>query len=429
MITIRHACGYLFFLLGAWCGYLLALRMFRKQWIALLGMAMLLLQPRIFAHAFFNSKDVPFLVALLIALYAISYAFERRRVFAFILAGAACGYATGIRTIGLLPLMLTGILMLRDLYLAKGRSRKQIFGHVLAFGLSALLALYISWPALWHDPLHSMAYTILRLSRYTAWPGSLLLNGQAYPAAELPWYYAPEWFAISTPVVWLMFGVAAIALGCRRLLKKPLIGPDGLKARMLLICAGCFALPLIAVIALHSVLYDDWRHLYFIYPPFVMLALYAAEKLAATARGGMIVAIAAGVQIVATMAFMVSAHPLQQVYFNSLVPHSPEYLRLHFDCDYWGVSYGEGLRYILENDPRDTIPIVNSDSPLEDNGWALPAADQRRLRWTKELQHGAYFLATFRYHPQDYPWPKVWGLRIGNSTVQQIYRVDTALKP
>ena len=429
MILIRHICGYLFYMAGICCGYLLALRTFRRQWIALLGIAMLLLQPRIFAHAFFNSKDVPFLAALLIALYAVSAAFERKRVYLFILAGAACGFATGIRTMGLLLTLLTGIFLLRDLFVARGAGRRQALRNMLVFGFSTLLMLYISWPALWHHPLQSLSYTVLRLSRYTAWGGSLLFNGQSYPASALPWYYIPEWFFISTPICWLVLGFAGIVLGCRRLISRPLVSLDSLKARMLLICAACFALPVLAVILLKSVLYDDWRHLYFIYPPFVMLGLYALEQIATRRRGKTILLAACGVQILATTAFMVSAHPLQQVYFNALAPHSPEYLRKHFDYDYWGVSYGEGLRYILDHDRRDAIPIVNSDSPLEDNGLALTAEEQKRLRWTRDLEHGAYFLATFRYHPEDYPWPKVWGVQVGNSTVLQIYRIDTAAKP
>ena len=429
MIIIRHTCGYLFYITGIFCGYLLALRIFRKQWIALLGMVMLLLQPRIFAHAFFNSKDVPFLAAMLIALFAISAALEHRKLYLFLLAGAACGFATGIRTMGLLPALVTGMMLLRDVYVGRGTYRRRTIVNVLAFGVSSLLALYLSWPALWHHPVESFTYTVLRLSRYTAWGGRLLFNGQSYPASVLPWYYIPQWFAMSTPVIWVLLGLSGMAFGLARIIRAPRSILTSLKGRMLFICATCFFLPLLSVIVLHSVLYDDWRHLYFIYPPFVMLALHGADRFAAVQRAKTVVIAACGLQGLATTAFMVSAHPQQQVYFNALVPHSPEYLRGHFDYDYWGVSYGQGLRYILDHDRRDTIVIVNSDSPLEDNGYALPEQEQKRIRWTRDLEHGAYFLATFRYHPEDYPWPKVWGVKVGNSTVLQIYRVDSAMKP
>jgi len=427
MIAIRHLCSYLFYIAGILCGYLLALRLFRKQWIALSGMAMLVLQPRIFAHAFFNSKDVPFLAAMLIALYAVSGAFERRRIYMFVLAGIACGLATGIRTMGLLLMLLAGIMLLRDIIIARGEARKMVLWQTLAFTFSALATLYICWPTLWFDPLQSLADIIVRLSRYTANSSYLLFNGTVYSNSNLPWYYIPEWFCISTPVGWLILGAAGIFLCCRRLFKRPFVSLDDPKTRMLLICATCFALPVIAVIAMRSVLYDDWRHLYFIYPPFVMIALYAVEKIAAQKWGKMAVGAICGVQTIATTAFMISAHPLQQVYFSPLVSHRPEYLRKHFDYDYWGVSYRQGLEYILAHDQRDTIILVNySNTPLRENANALPESERRRIGWTDNQQEpGAYFLTTYRSRVDDYSWPKVWGKQVGRSTTVQIYRIDS----
>ena len=428
MIAIRHLCGFVFYLVGILCGYLLALRLFQKQWIALLGIAMLVLQPRIFAHSFFNSKDVPFLVAMLIALYAVSAAFDRKRLYLFVFAGIACGLAAGIRTMGLLLMLLVGIMLLGDIILARGAPRKMLLWQTLAFTFSAIAALYTCWPTLWYDPLQSLLDVLHRQSRYTAWKGGgLLFNGTIHPATDLPWYYIPEWFCISTPLGWLILGVAGIFLCCRRVFKRPFVSLDDLKTRMLLICAACFVVPVIAVIAMRSVVYDDWRHLYFIYPPFVMIALYAVDKLEARKWGKLAIGAICATQTITASAFMITAHPLQQVYFNPLVSHRPGYIRKHFVCDYWGLSYRLGLEYILAHDPRDTIKLVHyANTPLRENAFALPEPDRIRVHWTDNPREpGAYFLTTYRDHPEDHFWPRVWAKQVGGSTILEVYRIDS----
>lgn len=419
---IRHLCSYLFFLLGVWCAYLLALRLFREQWIALLGMALLLLQPRIFAHAFFNSKDVPFLSAVLILLYAATVAFEGRKGYQYLLAGAACGYATGIRTMGILFAVLVLAVLFTSLF--SKAERRRTLSHLLLFMLGTMAMLYLGWPYLWRHPIDNLLSSYRNLAHFTRWGGSLLFNGKVYRGSALPPYYIPEWFCISTPLCWLLLalgGGTALLLQ----LKNPIQLLSTVKGKMLLLCIAGFIIPVAAVILLHSVLYDDWRHLYFIYAPFVVIALYGAEQIARRKRGKALVLAAASVQAALTLGFMVSAHPFQQVYFNTLVPHSPEYLRRHFDYEYWGTSYKQGLEYILAHDSRDSIPVVNTGTPVADNRSILKPEGRRRIHLVSE-QEGAYLMSTFRWHTEDFPFPQVYGIKVGGSTALQIYRVDTA---
>jgi Dolichyl-phosphate-mannose-protein mannosyltransferase len=98
----RHLVTHLFFLIGVFCGYILALRLFKNQFLACLTFLMLAFHPRIYAHSFFNTKDIPFLAAVLIALLIAQVAFEKNKALWFLLLGLTCGYATSIRAMGVI---------------------------------------------------------------------------------------------------------------------------------------------------------------------------------------------------------------------------------------------------------------------------------------------------------------------------------------
>lgn len=424
----RHITCFLFYVYGLWAGYRLALRLFRRQWLALLAVVMLVLQPRIFAHAFINCKDVPFMSAMLIAVNAISAAFGRQQLYWFILAGIAAGYASGIRIMGLLVVGLTGALLLRDVIAGPSPTRRKAMLQAAVFTLATLLTLYACWPALWRHPVDGLMYSYQRLSNYKVWRGDVLFNGLVEKGFALPLYYVPEWVLISTPVLWsvlFLYGAGAGLLAVLRKRRLPLRTP---RHKVLMLCAALTTLPVVAIMLLHSTLYDDWRHLYFIYPPGVMLALYGAEWLAARGRRVRLTILSlCAMEAVVTIAAMAEAHPYELVYFNELVPRRDEWRRRHFDYEYWGTSYGAGLRHVLSYDNRDSVLIVRHTSPQYDNAMALPEPLRKRIRWTLDErgEQGAYLITTYRFLHEDPPYPKIWGLKVAGSTVVQVYRVDT----
>ena len=87
----RHLAGHLFFLAGGFFCYLLAYRLFDNRLLAIFAMLLFLLHPRLYAHSFFNSKDMPFLSMFMIALYLVHRAFGRNTIAAFALCGLGVG--------------------------------------------------------------------------------------------------------------------------------------------------------------------------------------------------------------------------------------------------------------------------------------------------------------------------------------------------
>ena len=116
----RRVIAHIFFLAGGFFCWLLAYRLFGSRFVALLAMLIFLLHPRIYAHSFFNSKDVPFLSMFMISLYLIHRAFRRDTIWAFALCGICVGLLANIRIMGvmLIPAVL-GMLALDAFYTMK----------------------------------------------------------------------------------------------------------------------------------------------------------------------------------------------------------------------------------------------------------------------------------------------------------------------
>jgi len=64
---MRHLFTFLLFYTGVIFFYLLCTDIFRNWKTGILGCLFLILSPRIFAHSFYNSKDIPFLVLFVIS--------------------------------------------------------------------------------------------------------------------------------------------------------------------------------------------------------------------------------------------------------------------------------------------------------------------------------------------------------------------------
>ena len=82
--TTRHLVSHLFFLGCSAFIYFLVYRLFKQQYLALIAFLLLVLNPRIYAHSFFNSKDLPFLgvcVVLLFVLYTCLHRYQMDTVF------------------------------------------------------------------------------------------------------------------------------------------------------------------------------------------------------------------------------------------------------------------------------------------------------------------------------------------------------------
>ena len=380
----RHLLTHLFFLVGGFFCYLLAYRLFNNRLLACFALLLFLLHPRMYAHSFFNTKDVPFLSMFMIALFLVERAFRKETVGAFLVCGVGIGILTNIRILGVM--LFAAVLVRRtfDFFYAAGREERK---HVLIttgwFALVGVFTLYATWPYLWSDPVGHFIESFTQMAHYPH-VVSELFQGEQYPSTDFPFYYIPTWFSITTPPVALLLGIIGLVSLFGRGITHPgdVLRNTPLRFGFLLI--ACFILPVLAVVLLQSVLYNGWRQMYFLYAPFCVLAGFGLHGLASffnrkPLRVGIYVLVGLGVAMM--LASIIRIHPLQQVYFNFLVDRTtPEYLKSQYWMEHWGAGSLKVLEFLLEQYPSSPIYIAN------DRWWSmrkarmiLPKADRQRV--------------------------------------------------
>jgi hypothetical protein len=173
--------------------------------------------------------------------------------------------------------------------------------------------------------------------------GKVRLYGYSAPTDHLPWWYAFAWLpAIFNPVA---FGVlvagAARAAWARAPAAPPLVlaratgGPvAALSLRQWLLFFTLAAW--LAVLVLRPTLYDEERHILFLYPPLAVLAALGLDGLGARTK----LALAAGV-VAASVFSYAGWGRYAYVYKSPLIPnrHASQFMG-----DYWGLCVPVGVR-------------------------------------------------------------------------------------
>ena len=407
---MRHALSHLFFLVGVFFCGVLAHRLFGGRALALLAMLLFLLHPRLYAHSFFNSKDAPFAAMFMIALALAYRAFDRNTAGAFALCGVAAGLAVDLRIFG--SLLLPAVLALRALDFLATRDaaeRRRILVAGAVFGVAALATIYAVHPRYWTDPLQFVhAFRTLATHPYAP---IMLFQGELLRASELPPRFVPVWFAVTAPPIALAAGAIGIAATCREALRDPrrLLRHDAARFRLLLVV--CIALPVAVAVVLQSRVVNGWRHFYFLWGPFSLLAAHGLAVLAgrAGARLGARGAAVGGLAVaglVATAAQLAALRGHQQLYFNALVDRrTPDALARRYDMDYWGMARRQAVEGLLARYGDATLRF-----PLVPAPHLLPPAALRRLRaQTAPWQADFYFRAPGHSPMAPRMWPRSTG--------------------
>ena len=381
----RTTLTHLLFIVGAFFCYRLACRLFNNRLIAVLAVLFFLLHPRLYAHSFFNTKDLPFVSMFVIALYLLERAFRRDTPGAFILLGLGVGLLTNLRIMGVM--LIPAVLAMRGLdlfYAGSGGERNHLLRSSGLFALAAGLTLYAISPYAWSNPGGYLADSLdqaVNHPNFAANSGAALFQGEWIPSDRLPPHYNAVWFALTTPPPLLLLGGLGAAVAVTQGLRRPGAALRQGRRRWQLLLLAAFLLPPLAAALLGADQVHGWRHLYFLYVPFALLAAGGLGWLAAALsrrrrwRGGAYGLTGLGLAL--TLLQMTQLHPLQHLYFNFLVDRTtPEYLRTQYDLDYWDLALRPVLVELLESHPQETLALrVEHWNRLK----ALPPAARQRL--------------------------------------------------
>ena len=380
----RHLLTHLLFLAGGLFVYLLALRLFGSRPLALLAALLFLLHPRLYAHSFFNSKDIPFLVMFAAALFLAHRAFRRGGVGEFALLGAAAGILMNLRVMGAVIVACVLLARLLDARLApRAEERRRALLGAFAFALAFALTLYATLPALWPSPFAGLIDAWTAFSEH---PNRIaqLFGGELLEEGRTPARFVSTWFLITIPPFALPLGLAGAAAVFLGSVRRPAAALRNTRLRFALLLAACFALPILAVILLDANVFNGWRHMHFLWAPFTLLAAFGMRRLETALRGERLRAAlyaAAGTGLALVVASMALTHPHQQVSFNFLVDRvAPERLRTQYDFDYWAHPIREALETLLELQPAGPVSVEHGFAYLaEQSALILPPDDRERI--------------------------------------------------
>lgn len=428
IFIMRHMLNFLTFWIGLIAIYAIALRTFRSRTWALVTMLMLLLSPRQFGHAFFNGRDIPAMAFFTVKMLALLYFLDRPSFKRAVILGLASGLVITLR-VGLLFLPLyavlfVGLKMLADFdtdgYADWKRYGKLFGAYCVAFAISIVAF----WPLLWEHPLQNLATALHNMLWEQQAAGGFYFGENI---GALPWHWVPVHIVSKTPLLYVALATIAIISFIIVCVRRP--SSLLTEHRDTLLFFLWFVLPIFSVIVLHASMFDEWRHLYFIYPAFLLLAVTALRGLYRSLAGMRpvlqkilrwgLTALCA-VSFLSSALWMVRNHPLQYVYFS--LPSG--WIEGKFELDYWGLSYRQGFEWILEHDPGDPVSVSVTASPGWENLNILTQEQRRRLLVRKQFDT-KYVLDNFRWHGYHHDFPeeaKVHSIYVAGMEVLGIYR-------
>ena len=315
-------------------------------------------------------------------------------VFHFLLsiapAAILLGVTTSIRVLG----PFAGLMVIGYALWKWGRKALPV---LFAYGVVALIAMYLTWPYLWPDPVGHFVESVRVMAEYP-WRGQVLFNGVMYTSTDIPRSYLPVLLGAQlTEPVWFLFtaGLAVVVYGSIKRQEKDLV--------LLILTLVWFILPLAGFVISRSALYDNFRQVFFILPPVFMLAGVAFEKIKQPIWQAALI----GLLLLPGIGDGVNLHPYEYIYYNRFIGGVQGAYR-KYELDYWGTSYREAADYLNKVAPSNASMWVEGPVHI----LQLYARPDLKIYSTYEAaraEHYDFVVSTTRYNLdlQTYPEARV----------------------
>lgn len=426
IFILRHAVSFLFFWGALVAIYAYARRHFGSRIWAILAVLFLLLSPRQFGHAFINTRDIPTMMFFLLQMLTLRIFLEKRTIPSALLHGLASGLLLALRVGVLFGLLFTVLFTILDSLHRWGIRHRTAWVYTFlllcSWATTTALTTVIFWPLLWQDPLRNFLAAAHNMVTSQNNPGGFYFGEHI---GALPWHWVPVHLLIQTPLLYSALAITATGGLLWNLVRR---GRPALyeKKEDFFILLWC-TVPVITVIVLQADLFDEWRHLYFIYPAVILLAVSGLSRIwsvleqqtSAKVRRGVVVLFS--LPLLSTVVSMVSSHPLQYMYYS--LPS--RFIEGNFELDYWGLAFRPGLEWILEHDSSPRITAFVSGSAGWDTLNILTREQRKRLIIVGKASNAKYALDNFRWKEYQRWFPPenlVHSIHVSGMEILAIYR-------
>ena len=364
----------------------------------LIGTLILFLTPRIFANSFYNNFDIPFMA---FTIFAINYGLKLIKKISYkniIFFSFFAAAAMNIRIMGLIiPTFICFIILINSVQ-NKNEVKRNIL-NIIKISFLTYFLYVLFFPSLWENPLINTYAVFTNLGNHPM-GGTHLYLGNLISFSEAPWHYIPVWIFVTVPVFYTLFfilGLFDFLLNFIKNKKTSSLNQDILFLLM-------FVTPIFAIIILNSTIYDGWRHLYFIYPFFV---IFVVKGLISFSRSfnkykkiNKLFKIIILFALLDTAFWMHKNHPYQFTYFNKIVRNS---VFGNFEIDYLSASYKTNYDFLIKNEKKDLYLIADSGTRVKlfYSLFSLSAGDRQKFKIV-EKNKAQYLITTYNLDSQVY---------------------------
>ena len=335
----------------------------------ILAIVFLFFTARYFGESFNNSKDIPFAVTYILAVYAIILWLKNIETLKWkptILMGLAIALCISMRIGGLLLFGYLGLFYLVTLWQKKLYKGNLLKSSLLHLAVAVVLAYFVSilwWPYALESPISGPLKALKVMSNF---PLSIytLFEGHKIDTVLLPLHYLPKWLLIGLPL-YLLLGFIGGTISVIDISKK-------INSTYLWMIIFVTLFPVLYILYKNSVLYDGFRHVMFLIPPMaVTAAIFFIYVFDGISNKGFKYAFAGItlVLIILPARFMFANHPNEYVYFNEIAGGIKNSYG-NYETDYYMNSINQGYKWLLKNElskvpSKDTIVIAtNCIEPL-----------------------------------------------------------------
>jgi len=396
---IRHLYVRLVFILAGFCFYLILKDIIKSKSLLLLSLILFFFHPRISAHSFYNIKDSIFLSFFTISSYFLFKFIKNRKIGDLIVFSFVTAVTINIRTMGMLIPVYFAFWILANLE----KDFERNINFAVIFVVSLVSFLYLIWPVLWGNPITAFGEVFKTFSKYS-WGGSVVYNGELIKGRNVPATYIPVWMLISSPLGYILVFILGLILA-------PIILFNFLKDRnydypfyVLLFSIYSVVISLGAVIIFNSTLYDDWRHLYYIYPSLLITGVLGLNfLLERKAKLFYPIVFCVVLSLIQTFIWMGKNHPYYYVYFNPIARKDWD---VKWDRDFWRLSTKQLIeKFVEKNDPPnvDGKYLLLDDPAGKLNIKLFPPDVKDKFEFTKDYSKAQYIIGDYRTVIGDYP--------------------------
>ena len=398
VFIFKHHIYFLLFFFSLISFYKICQIRFEKWYISILGVLIIFLSPRIFANSFYDPKDIPFFSMLIFSVH-FGLLFFKNRNFKYLIYFSIFNalVISGIRIFGIIsPILILSSTILYT-FIVKENFKKNILLISSCLFLSIIFSIILK-PFLWSNPLTNFLDSFKYLGEFgELWNIPNLFFGEIILARDVPWYFSIVWISITTPIFYLvlfLIGFSFYLVNSLRYFKNNFSNKtfyyDSIFFSLLII-------PIAGSIILRESSFNSWRHLYFIYPYFVIFSLIGFENILNYLKINSIknyFYIFFIMILFFNFTWIVKNHPYQYAYFNILA--DKKNLNREFDIDYHGLSYKQNLEFIIDNDDRDKISIVNNSiNKPQLFKYSLNKKDRERFIIDQNITKPDYIITNF----------------------------------